>query len=62
MATATQVQAQQCVCCTKVRVLDEHYTWSHWQESNRVPQEVRDNAKMVVCEHCQKHYQPKKVR
>jgi len=60
MATATLVQAEKCVCCTKIRVLDQHFIWSHWQESQRIPQDVKDGAELSMCEHCQKHYQPKK--
>ena len=51
---ATIQQAQKCVSCVKVRVLSEHNIWSHWQETGHVSDIVRQNADLVVCEHCQK--------
>lgn len=53
MATATMTQVQQCITCTKIRVLNEHNIWSHWQPFDRVDIEVRRAADKVVCEYCQ---------
>ena len=54
MSVITVSSVQQCVACTKVRVLNDHFTWSHWQECHHIPLQERRFAEKVVCEHCQK--------
>lgn len=47
-------QVQQCTECSKFRVLDEHYTWSHWQDVRNMTDQQRYQAQKVKCPFCER--------